>query len=188
MNDKEKSIFLANFYGDLANNNAGYFCTMTMCPPPHLLMTTSELKSYKVNPPKPTKRIIDLSLLVGSDIDMEFCYGKDFSKWNVGKLIKILTGLRYSTATTDLQPSKICIIREKHWISWQGGECPLPEGLIIEIQTRKSSESSVKITDYRSDVWGWYWNAPTCDNRGDIIAFKITGVADGWRYEWDKEE
>ena len=125
--------------------------------------------------PKPKKKIIDLSKMVGSDIDMEFW--DTLPSIYVGKLEKIL----------DLSPKQYCRknginfdncrVRQDHWHSWQGGECPLPEGLKGEIKNREGSIQSYTF----SAIPDKRWLSDGANN--NIIAFKVLGVAGGWRYE-----
>lgn len=140
--------------------------------------------------PKAEKKIIDLSTCVGSDIDMEFA-----DSINVNDLGFCLTDTLNEDNTQlkglyiskrELRGFEQCRVRQDHWHSWQGGECPLPDGLAIEIRTREKSTTSYNAKSYNMSAWGWKWNHPKRDNSGDIIAFKVLGPADGWCYSWDK--
>ena len=132
--------------------------------------------------PKPKNKIIDLSKMVGSDIDMEFW--DTLPSIYVGKLEKIL----------DLSPKQYCRknginfdncrVRQDHWHHWTGGECPLPEGLIITVKFLGGAEY-----DYLA-YSNLQWVEKFEDGRrsgNNIIAFKVIGVADGYRYEWEEE-
>jgi hypothetical protein len=64
------------------------------------------------------------------------------------------------------------------WVAWFGGECPVPEGVIVKVVQRDGYVSSP------ANVEEWEWQ-----HRGtgsDIIAFHVTGLADG--YTWGGEE
>tara|TARA_R110000787_G_C13443394_1_gene446721 strand:+ start:1104 stop:1598 length:495 start_codon:yes stop_codon:yes gene_type:complete len=59
-------------------------------------------------------------------------------------------------------------------IAWTGGECPLPEGVIVDYGLRDSEV--VCNVSCRNLYWGG------TDADGDIIWFRVTGLADG--YSW----
>ena len=132
--------------------------------------------------PKPEKKIIPLDDLIGSDIDCEFDSG--YNDWSCVSPLKSTTGYKDHPykPTIKLEGEdryfSQCRIRQDHWHSWQGGECPLPEGLQIEYQI---NELQRRIYTCNSDESDW----------SRIIAFKVLGTADGWCYEWqlkDKDE
>lgn len=58
-------------------------------------------------------------------------------------------------------------------IAWHGGKCPLPEGVEYVATLRSGSRTTV-ITDWGHDHGG---------HRGDVISFRVTGIADGWTEE-----
>lgn len=139
--------------------------------------------------PKPKIKKIDLSCLVSSDIDMEYApnasAGTNLSTtdWFVTKLIKVPEGYNaredtawiYVNSSPKWIHSKFIRIRQHHWNHWNGRDCPLPKGLKIEILHREGS-SSIR-SDY-INLTGWEVDG----NLLDIIAFKVLGVADGWKY------
>jgi len=67
-----------------------------------------------------------------------------------------------------------CRVRQDTWHSWQGGECPIPEGLEGEVLRRDRSIL------FHLDNLRWSHANNSKDNDRDIIAFKITGKADRW--------
>ncbi len=108
--------------------------------------------------PKPVKKIIDLSMMAGSDIDidMEF-YKEDIKQWRINKLEKILVPSTVVIDTNDVvdlsiqenrnkftplgevnycsdfrEISRKCRIRQDHWHPAHNDEFFLPEGLIIK--------------------------------------------------------
>jgi len=189
MDIQKKAQWLVDFYQKLVDNNNGFTYTNSHIDTdsgPHLDTRDECLKFFKVNLPKPKKKNIDLSVMVGSgNIDMEFCYGKDWSKWNVSKLLRISSGLYWPSIKTNQLPTKICRIRENHWHPWQGGECPLPEGLIIKVTTDRNINKSFNCIDYFSTIYKACWNRKS--NAGWIISFKVIGIKEGWKYEWEEE-
>ena len=123
--------------------------------------------------PKPKKKIIDLSVCIDSGIDMEF--GATDIK-HIGTLLKI-EETRYFSKNIIAGWYTECRVRQDHWHSWQGGKCPLPEGLEVALIYRNRGVGEHKPVYLELD-----WSH---DNRlYDIIAFKVISVADGYKYEW----
>ena len=68
--------------------------------------------------------------------------------------------------------SGIKLAPDQPWVVWFGGECPVPEGVMVEIVGRDGDiERSWSSSGYR-----WSHDG----NCGDIIAYRISGIADGW--------
>lgn len=132
-------------------------------------------------------KIIDLSILVNSGIDMEFSsciddVDADSSEaiWYPQQLIGVSNNATYLYSNGC--DSK-CRVREDHWHSWQGGANPLPDGLVIEILTRDNRQyPNHSCAGYNNIDWDWMWR----DKITDIIAFKVLGVAKGYTYKWGK--
>ncbi|MHB8915370.1 MAG: hypothetical protein ACYC4K_06110 [Thiobacillus sp.] len=79
---------------------------------------------------------------------------------------------------TDGIKLKLCI--DQPWIVWFGGECPVPEGVIVEMVLR-----SAEIMEGEANFFAWDHDAIPGEEEqpqqeGDIIAYRITGIADGW--------
>jgi hypothetical protein len=120
---------------------------------------------------KPVKKI-DMSCLDGSDIDMEFGNNNSLGFASIGKLYNIETNTetRYSIPNSKGHFTQ-CRVRQDHWHSWRGGDCPLPKGLIIGYSEYKHSRRWVNhCTSYTNLDWS------------EIYEFKVFGVADGWEY------
>ena len=117
-------------------------------------------------------KIINLSMMIGSDIDMEFSEG---SEWNIGKLISLnnyVSDIAHHSLSSN-NHSK-CRVRQNHWHAWTGGECPLPEGLNISLIMR--SRRLAETTEYQSQFWMY------SGGNSDVIAFKVLGTAINWSY------
>ena len=56
---------------------------------------------------------------------------------------------------------------------WPGGECPLPDGVMVEVVHRSGFERKGVATDFEWDKQLEY---------SDIIAHRILGLAEGWKY------
>lgn len=83
-----------------------------------------------------------------------------FHFWPVGDVI------------SGLAASSIRIAPMTEWLSWQGGARPVPEGVIVEIKFRNGTGVSVGVEFVN---WGHFK-----DGFGDIVAYRIVGIADGW--------
>jgi len=84
---------------------------------------------------KPELKPVDLSVLAKSGIDCEFFDVDGFCGFEpIGLLGKITNPVGYKSSKGSYWPC--CRPRMNHWHNWQGGECPLPEGLEIEVVRR----------------------------------------------------
>jgi hypothetical protein len=54
---------------------------------------------------------------------------------------------------------------------WEGGECPVPEGVVVEVRFRDGDKEQDLPSNFR-------WDHIKSD--GDIIGYRIIGLADGW--------
>jgi len=189
---KEKALALSEWYAELADNDNGFTYISSYSPQGIISNISTELKSnlmidhpdiesdlskYKVNPPKPALLRIDLSVLVGSDIDCEFndFDDTDDNEWFIDTL-KATENDYYLSRHTGWN---YCRVRENHWHYWGGNwYCPLPKGLNIELRTRNGSIKNVK--DYIS-LGGWR-HRKWVQYDDDIIGFRVLGVAEGWEY------
>jgi len=72
---------------------------------------------------------------------------------------------------------KYCRPRMNHWHAWNGGDCPLPEGLIVDARLRDDYLSENANTN------SLIWTKNTGHN--NVIAFKVTGIAEGYRWPWE---
>lgn len=128
---------------------------------------------------------IDLSILIESGIDCEFWTHtlangepdvryvsplKMFYKNDAGNCVA------YHKAGT----TPFCRPRMNHWHSWAGGECPVPEGLIGEMMFRSGRKSTITL---KLDTLNWFYSDIIPES--DIIAFKVTNLADGYCWPWD---
>ena len=173
---KRQARRLADLYTELEEketwfefNDLGNWCDVT-CRTPHM---RSDLSLWRVAEPK--RKIIDLSLMVGSDIDMEFPTNAGTS-WFTSQLKEIKEG-KFYISKHNYKYSE-CRIRQNHWHHLGGGECPLPRGLTGQVLLRNRN---VIILDCASK-----WVHDEYDMYLDIIAFMVTGVTNDYKYEWEK--
>jgi len=140
----------------------------------------SDLSNWRVAKPH---KIIDLSIMIDSDIDMEFTNLIDFKIQPYHSAIGHLTGFDNSTNNNyaihnGINKFSKCRIRQKYWHSWNGGKRPIPEGLAGAIRLRNKSIAYLNTTDK------WEYDGVLTDC--DIIAFWIDGPAEEYKYKWEK--
>jgi len=63
------------------------------------------------------------------------------------------------------------------WNVWRAGGCPLPEGVMVEVEYRCRS-----ICEGEAVKEAWGWEFPTVPSDHDIIAYRVTGLAEGYVY------
>ena len=169
--EKEQALDLSALYKELAEQGTWFefnvYSEWTRAnEPPNY---HSDLDRWRVA--EKQDKIIDMSCLVGSNVDCEF----GVEQHRISKLESITDSGFYSKNEGFWTT---CRVRQDHWHSWQGGECPLPEGLEIKVIFRDSSKSEV-FTTYLESQWDW----KHMPNKHDIISFKVLGTAEGWKYE-----
>ncbi|MGL4232663.1 MAG: hypothetical protein ACRCWJ_14965 [Casimicrobium sp.] len=80
--------------------------------------------------------------------------------------------------TQEIPLSRIKITPQERWTAWTGGDCPVPEGLLVELVSRDSTHQ-VNSKNVRRKWWGHYLAGSKCSGI-DIIAYRILGLAEGW--------
>ena len=129
---------------------------------------------------KPTKKIIDLSVLIDSKIDCEF-KDKGAKNWHVSKACKgLYQESLYGTESGDFFEQ--CQPRMNHKHAWQGGDCPLPEGFEVQLWDRYGRDA-VRTTASGNGL-EWHNFNPMSS---DIIAFEVLGLADGYVMPWEQD-
>jgi len=172
--EKEQALRLSELYKELAEKGTKFEYNRSKegwgnhltCP-----NLDSDLDKWRVA--EKQDEIIDMSCLVGSDIDMEFGEGTYVAKL---KSINPKVVSKYTSEKGNMY--KECRVRQDTWLSWQGGECPLPEGLEVEVEYRNEGFQS-KASTYHTTRWDW----GHCGGEWDIISFKVLGVCEGWKYD-----
>ena len=123
---------------------------------------------------KPTKKIIDLSVLIDSQIDCEF-KDKGAKNWHVSKACKgIYQDSLYGTELGEYFEQ--CQPRMNHKHAWPEGECPLPEGFEVKVWFRSGGHTVVTTRS------GNYWGI-----NGDTMCFEVLGLADGYVMPWEQD-
>tara|TARA_R110000796_G_scaffold205875_1_gene322250 strand:- start:174 stop:740 length:567 start_codon:yes stop_codon:yes gene_type:complete len=131
---------------------------------------------------KPTKKVIDLSVLIDSQIDCEF--RDDIGdRTTIGKLLEIneYDSYPYTTGNSRVDAYEQCQPRMNHKHAWQGGECPLPEGFLVRVWRR-----DVAIED-KGQFAAEHLHWTNYTHEDDIIAFEVLGVADGYVMPWEQD-
>jgi hypothetical protein len=133
---------------------------------------------------KPTKKVIDLSVLIESEVLCVF-FDQSTPSSATGKLKKIRGSAAYVSNNRDSSgmpvSSRACKPLMNHKHAWQGGECPLPEGFRVKVWYRDGSIVTAAYTDKFKLRW-------SCEAvNSDIIHFEILGLADGYVMPWESE-
>jgi hypothetical protein len=130
---------------------------------------------------KPTKKVIDLSVLIESGIDCEF--KDDFSSHiTIGTLLRITDcpSYPYETDNSKDEVHEECQPRMNHKHAWQGGECPLPEGFRVRVW-RRGMHKPLLIKNPQEIDWTY-----DSDSDEDIICFEVLPkLADGYVMPWE---
>ena len=176
---------LADFYQKLADGGEIETCFgkpvssiwhSTTCSP-HIESYTS---NWRI---KPTKKVIDLSVLIESGIDCEF--SDDFSSHlTIGTLLRITdcASYPYETDNSKDEVHGECRPRMNHIHAWQGGECPLPEGFRVKFWWRSGEEGDAGDAFYLGLRWS------NEKRESDIIQFEVLGLADGYVMPWEQDD
>tara|TARA_R110000782_G_scaffold218372_1_gene305726 strand:+ start:77 stop:619 length:543 start_codon:yes stop_codon:yes gene_type:complete len=160
------------YYGKVANGGEIGFRHRTLGPCDPALVgpcLSSNTQDWFI---KPAKKVIDLSVLIDSQIDCEFDNGAVIAKLVAVKVDSV--GTYYSSNHKKAQDYRECQPRMNHKHAWQGGECPLPEGFMVKPWRRDSlmyGDPVMNATDLRWSYEGY---------PSDIIQFEVIGLADGY--------
>ena len=141
---------------------------------PCILCSNNYMNRFK---PKPVIKKIGLYPIIKSGIDVEV--SKDNETWKVTQLTNVTQACdvrKYANHLRNWYP--YCRIRENYWHSWNGGDCPLPEGLNIIVKFRGGTNSIENMTYHNVDNWNHNNRMPQVD----VIAFKVIGPAKGYEY------
>jgi len=184
MNEQEQALKLSALYKELAEKGThlqfddGIKDTNWIDAKAYIPDMTSNLDLFRVA--EKQDKIIDMSCLVGSDIDCELGYPAPYtSGYTITKLKVIVEERGEIKYNNGCQNYSTCRVRQDHWHSWQGGDkCPLPEGLDCKFKFRGLHDAEGYSHSVNSDN-SWQHT----DSDLDIIAFKVLGIAEGYKYE-----
>lgn len=172
--EQEKIHKLAEIYSELDKNKNGFEFGKDFSPDlfPCVENSMEFLESVKVNPPKPKLRLIDMSVCIGSQID---CYFSAMQFSTIGNLTDIAHDNTYKCTSNAHKYWTCCEVRENHPHAWNGGKCPIPEGLMINVVFRNGQLAN--IVDYCGERW------VHLKRELDIIQFTVTGIKEGYKYD-----
>lgn len=118
----------------------------------------------------------------------------DWSKLPEDTLVETTEGLRYLRSSSEDDPScvfvynhgatsqtakgwwevsKAKLVEQPEYTEWFGGECPVPEGVMVETVNRSGVHSIHNSQDIR-------WKHSKKGHMYDIIAYRIIEVAEGY--------
>jgi hypothetical protein len=124
---------------------------------------------------KPEKKIVDLSVLIESQIDCEFTQGEDGPTF-YGPLKRIDTTAAWPYILNKSSQFIQCRPRMNHIHYWAGGECPLPGGVKYKTVLRgRDSPPNIQ-------SWEHYYN------HSDIIGFEVLELSEGYCWPWECDE
>jgi hypothetical protein len=115
---------------------------------------------------KPKKRLIDWQKMPRGTMTNR---GSLLSVSRDGGIHVLITNEYYSCL---YQPQEIRLAEQTQFTYWGGGECPVPEGVIVEVVIRRDEKLEGVATNFI-----WYRDIT---RNNEIIAYRITGLADGW--------
>jgi hypothetical protein len=99
-----------------------------------------------------------------------------FSSFNNGKVYYYRGGMSLKTSVDSLDiltinPSNVQIAPDQPWTVWQGGDCPLPDGLGFEYVIH-NEPGQVMVGAESASAYSWW----------PIYAYRPTGkILDGWK-------
>lgn len=124
---------------------------------------------------KPKLKPVDLSVLIESGIDCEFS-SHEFRDPSIGKLSGVaITHYQRYRSNGPVSGYDHCRPRMNHIHAWQGGECPVPEGLIIGIYSTFGGIRAEQQVVVGQNSIDWH----------SVVAFEVLGLADGYCWPWD---
>jgi len=183
MNTQEKALWLSDYYQQVADGGQMELVERkTWLSDEQGPDLDSEPSMWRI---KPRQQVVDLSVLIASQIDCEFWDdGEIEADFVIEKLTTIVkeefgevAHFPYRYGSYD--PYKYCHPRMNHVHAWQGGECPLPEGLKVKIYFRDGSTHNG--LPHR-------WSNSKNNEHRDVIAFEVLGTAENFCWPWEAEK
>lgn len=129
-------------------------------------------------------KVVDLSVVAGSNIPMLFAKSTfELDEWRCGYLDHVGgpnkdgLPLHYDQQGDSFLKCKFDTTRPVAWFGIR--DCPLPDGVKGKACFRDSSWGALPWTP---KCWNW---SPMFINKHDVVAFQVTGLAEGWKYPWE---
>jgi hypothetical protein len=131
---------------------------------------------------KPTNKVIDLSVLIDSEVLCVF-FDPSTPSSATGKL-KDIRGYEYVSNNIDSSGrpviSRACKPLMNHKHAWQGCECPLPEGFKVNWWF-PNKEGGLEFVD-NDDSCG---KSPFIIPWDIVVMFEVVGIVDGYVMPWE---
>jgi hypothetical protein len=136
--------------------------------------------SYDLRMKEVVKQIDWTKLPVDTLLTLALCTGKDiryFNSFSNGMIHYYRNGWTSKIATTKdviaINQSNVQIAPDQPWTVWQGGECPLPDGLEFEYMIHDDPRQ-VMVGKESASAYLWFTK--------HIYAYRLTGkVLGGWK-------
>ena len=130
---------------------------------------------------KPTKKVIDLSVLIETGIDVELgdFQGVFFLGGHLTHIIEKGSSSMYN-ASDSTNAHSYARPRMNHKHAWFFGDCPLPDGFMVKVWFR-DNDVAPEVGEASEYCWA------SCNAERDIIAFEVLGIADGYAMPWEKD-
>jgi hypothetical protein len=130
---------------------------------------------------QPAATAIDLKRLIVSGIDCEFSDHEDFSSKAYAPLELIDPSAPYPYKSVLGHVYERARPRMNHWHHWQGSvKPPLPAGIVVKWLLRGEQDTvPASVEDLN---WGYINDEYSS---GNIIAFKVIGLAEGYKWPWE---
>jgi hypothetical protein len=120
---------------------------------------------------KPKKRLVDWSKMpLGTMTD------RGEIRAAFGKFVQIEARVKHIQKYDLTITENLRLTEQTEFTYWGGGECPVPEGVVVVAVFRRGDSDEGAPSDFE---WEHYPKSDLNDDR-DIIAYRITGLADGW--------
>ena len=118
----------------------------------------------------------------GDVVFVEPAYFQYFMKGQSKPVNVCMTSIRKDVEVFEFECASL--IEQAEFTYWPGGECPLPDGVMVEVIFRDGG----KKTDVAVDKLRWEHFLSAREFTGsDIIAYRILGLAPGWKYPHEVE-
>jgi hypothetical protein len=143
--------------------------------------------SYDLRMKPNLKQINWAKLPVDTLLTIDLCTGREkryFQSFSYGMVRYYYFGATSKTVDSNLgifaiSSSNVKIAPDQPWTVWQGGVCPIPDGLEYEVLTRGGAAPLNNRGSYHVILWSYVQSAT--HSMSEIIAYRLTGkVLDGW--------
>lgn len=117
--------------------------------------------------------------------DAKFCsyrYGWNLKASRIESFESRILADDYATAIITREQYEAALAKNDGWIEWGGGECPVQEGVLVEVKYRNEKDYHIKCVN-RAGRWSWAHYG----TGGDIIAYRLHNPREAAQTEADDE-